>query len=100
DMTAISALRSATLLAAVAAIGLPSAFAVDPGLAPRNTEPIVPSYADPYSTLPGAVPGTFDPFAPAGVPGSIAPGQPYGDFTTPRIAPTLVQPTEPIAPAR
>jgi len=77
-MTAFSALRNATLLAAAAMVGVSSAFAVDPGRAPRNTEPIVPNPQDLGGTYPVTPNGPFDPFAPSN--GLRSTTQPGGTF--------------------
>jgi uncharacterized lipoprotein YbaY len=103
-MTLFTALRNATLLAAVAMIGIPSAWAVDPGRAPRNTEPIIPNPQDPYGTFPNS---PFDPFAPNPALGStfppgttLPPGSNPSDQyrVQPNVAPT--QPTQPSEPSR
>ena len=105
-MTAISALRNAIVLTAVALIGTPSAFGIDPGLAPRNTEPIVPNYQDPYGTYPTTPNSPFDPFAPQNGIGIVTPAatttpnQPYVGTNVQRIAPNLVPPTSPVEPTR
>jgi uncharacterized lipoprotein YbaY len=99
-MTFLHALRNATLLAAVASVGIPSAWAVDPGRAPRNTEPIVPNPQDPYGTYP-AIPGDpFDPFAPnPGLGTTLPPGSEYR--VQPNVVPTQpAQPTTPSEPSR
>jgi uncharacterized lipoprotein YbaY len=103
-MTVFTALRNATLLAAVAMIGTPSAWAVDPGRAPRNTEPIIPNPQDPYGTFPANPGNPFDPFAPAsGLGATFPPGTtlPPGSNeyrVQPNVVPT--QPTQPSEPSR
>lgn len=99
-MTVFTALRNATLLAAVAMIGIPSAWAVDPGRAPRNTEPIIPNPQDPYGTFPNS---PFDPFAPSPAlgstfpPGSALPPGSNQHRVQPNVVP--VQPTQPTQPS-
>ena len=97
-MTAATAFRYATLMAAVAVIGSSPAWAVDPSLSPRAVEPIVPDPYEPYSISPLNPNGQFDPFRPNN--GTSIPGTPTPSGTNelriaPQIAPQPDRPTEP-----
>lgn len=99
-MTAFPALRNAILLAGFALVGLPSAWAVDPGRAPANTEMIVPDPQDHYSPNPANPNGQFDPFAPNPNPalgnnGTTLPSGAGELRVQPSIAPQPTQPSEP-----
>lgn len=91
-MNVFTALRNATLFSAVAVAGMSSAFAVDPGLAPRSTDPGVPQPQDPYGSF-VVTPGTpYDPFSPNNGLGTPGMTMPPGTID-PRLAPSVVPPT-------
>lgn len=97
-MTAASAFRHATLLAALAVVGWNQAWAVEPGRSPRAVEPIVPEPHEPYSNFPLTPNGSFDPFAPGSgttFPGTPAPSGANELRVTPQVAPQPDRPSEP-----
>ena len=103
-MTVSSALRNATLLAAIAVLGVSTAFAVDPARSPRPTEPIVPQPADPLGTFPSGTinpNGPFDPFAPNPNGSGTFPANPNAGVNELRVNPSVVpQPQQPSEPSR